>query len=271
MYDLVPDILNQIPLVHGPRDLLSRYLAFADERTRDLGVRLRVRRDFDRLIALNEQCSDSWPKLSPIFNPRYNDLSGGRAFWIEGIDRSGDTVLTNAARLYELGDRSLADELRSLRVFYDDPSPFVAAGEAVEVTAPSATRIVGRVTFAGALWIRPDYRRFGLATIMPRLTRSCALTAWNSPNFWTYVDRKLDEVGLTQAYGYSHSEDRIITHMRTWRGDYEVLLLSQDRDMLLAAVESALEKSGTGSARCRDMHIAKNSPPLERHGMSTRS
>jgi hypothetical protein len=234
-------------------------------------VTLRLSTDFDRLIDLNKQHHDSWPPLSPIFNPKHNSLGHKTAFWIEGVNGRGETVVTNAARMYDLGDRSLADQLRSLRIFYDDPAPHIAAGETAEITAPSAACIRGRVTFAGALWVRPDYRRFGFSKIMPRLTRSYALTRWDSPMFWTYIDRALDAAGLTQAYGYSHSEDRLITHMPTWRGDYDVLFLSMSRDTLIHNVASMLDETMTGFSRSIDMHMVKRSPPLDLQGMSTRS
>jgi GNAT superfamily N-acetyltransferase len=271
MYDHAPTILDQITLVHGPHELLARYFAFADETLREHGVHLRFSQDFARLIALNQEHRESWPPLSPIFNPHYNDLGNGTAFWIEGRDRFGETVVTNGARLYDLGEGSLVDAVESLRVFYDDPAPAIAAGETVKITAPSATGIRGRVAFAGGLWVRPDYRRFGFAKLLPRFTRSFALTSWNTPTFWTYVDQKLDRIGLTQAYGYSHSEERIATRMPTWRGEYDVLFLSQGRDELIAAIAHMLEESTTGSARWMDTHIMKASPPLARQGIRTRS
>ena len=75
MYDGRPTLFDQITFVHGPRDLLVRYVAFAEEQMRELGVQLKVSADFDRLIALNRQHRDSWPLLSPIFNPKFNDLA----------------------------------------------------------------------------------------------------------------------------------------------------------------------------------------------------
>jgi hypothetical protein len=265
------DFLERVIPVQGPHGLLRRYFAFADAAARERGVTLTLRTDFDRLIVLNRQHRDSWPLLSPIFNPEHNALDDKSAFWIEGVDAWGETVLTNAARIYDLGDRSLADELRSLRIFYDHPGPKLAAGEAVEVTAPSAARIRGRVTFAGALWVRPDFRGFGFAKIVPRLTRSWALTQWDSPMYWTYIDQALDAIGLTQAYGYSHSENRIQTHMPTWRGDYDVLFLSMNRETLTHNIRCSLTRTETGASRSSEMHIVKRSPPFAHQGMSTRS
>jgi GNAT superfamily N-acetyltransferase len=277
MYERFPTILEQIGIVHGPRDLLARYFSFADEKARDLGLRLRISQDFERLIALNEQHSDNWPRLSPIFNPKYNDLRNGTAFLIEGIDEFGDTALTSAGRLYDHGERSLADALRSLHVFYDDPAPHVAAAESVKVTAPSAEHLCGHIMFSGAMWVRPEYRRHGFTKIIPRLTRGCALTRWNTPVFWAYIDHDLDKIGVTRAYGSWHVEDGILTSMPSWRGDHRVLFLSMGQATLIRDIarsvsraESPTYETATGTSRWRDRHIT-NSSLAERHGMSTRS
>jgi len=265
-------LVEQMSLIYGPRDLIARYIAVADHAARELGVRLRLSRDFDRLIALNTQHSDSWPQLSPIFNPKHNSLRRDNAFVIEGVDEFGDTVMTSAGRLYDHGDRSIADELRSLRVFYDNPAPHIAAGERVEVTAPTAEHLCGRVMFSGAVWVRPDFRRNGLTKIIPRLTRSYALTQWNTPVFWAYIDHDLEEIGVARAYGSWHVEDRIITHMPPWRGDHDILFMSMGQTSLIRDIAGSIEayELRTGAARWIDSAVANQSLP-ERHGMISRS
>jgi GNAT superfamily N-acetyltransferase len=264
------NIVDQMKLIYGPRDLLARYIGFADGAARDLGIRLRLAWDFDRLYALNAQHSDSWPRLSPIFNPEYNTITSENAFFIEGVDEYGDTVVTSAARLYDHGDRSDADDLRSLRVFYETPEPHIAAGNSVDVTAPSAEHIYGRVMFSGSVWVRPDYRRHGLTRIIPRLTRSYALTQWNTPVFWGVVEYDLDEMGVTRAYGSWHAENRIATHMPSWRDDLDFLFLSMGQATLIRDIARSAYEVGTTS-RWIDSAIANRSSPDDRQGMSTRS
>lgn len=248
-------MIDQIDITHGPRDLLARYFLEADRRARAIGVSLRLRYDFARMAAVNRRQRESWPELTPVFKPQYNQLDPDNAFWIEGIDKFGDTVVTNAARLYDLGDRSLTEELTSLRVFFDDPAPHVARGDSVAVTAPSPSRITGRVVYAGGLWVRPDYRRHGFAKLLPRLTRSCALTRWNPARFWTMVELDLDEVGMTRAYGYLGGEERISTHLTVWRGDLDYLFLSMNQERLIANLHSMLSQTEVGVSRSMEMPI----------------
>jgi GNAT superfamily N-acetyltransferase len=241
--------IEEFRIEHGPRDLLARYFFEADKRARAAGVKLRLRHDFDHLVGVNRRHRDSWPELTPVFKPRYNRLDADNAFWIEGVDARGETVVTNAARLYDLGTRSLAEELTSLRIFFDDPAPHLSAGESVEVTAPSPFRITGRVVYAGGLWVRPDYRRHGFARLLPRLTRSYALTRWNPDRFWTMVELDLDEVGMTRVYGYLEGEERIATHLASWRGDLDYLFMAMGADRLLTNLVSMLSQIGTGVSR----------------------
>ncbi|HWG80659.1 MAG TPA: hypothetical protein VN681_12835 [Stellaceae bacterium] len=267
-----PTILDQISIDHGPRELLARYMTIASRALRDLGLRLRISRDFDRLIALNQQHRDSWPLLSPIFSPKHNSLRQDNSFLIEGVDDCDDTVMTSAGRLYDHGDRSIGDELRSLRVFYDRPQAHIDAGERVEVSAPTAEHLCGRVMFSGAVWVRPDYRRHGLTKIVPRLTRSCALALWNTPVFWAYIDHDLDEIGVSRAYGSWHVEDCISTHMPSWRGDHDILFMSMGQATLIRDIARSVEAYdiNLGAARRMDSAIASRSVPA-RQGMMSRS
>ena len=270
-YYRVPDILEQAKFVHGPRDLFTRYFEVADETARDLGVRLRLCWDFDRLIALNKQYRDCWPALPPIFDPELSTLTPDTAFWIEGVDEFGHTVATSAGRLYDHGDRSLADDLRSLRIFYDDPEPHLAAGEKVKVMAPSAEHIFGRVMYSGAVWVRPDYRRHGFTRIIPRLTRAYAMTQWNTPVFWMVIAQELDKGGVTRAYGSWHLDGRIAVHFPSLRDDAELLFGLMGQTTLIRDIVSSVYDTAVGTSRWTETPMISRSLPAERQGMSTRS
>lgn len=271
MYDSALNILDQVSLVHGPRELLARYIAHAEDTARDLGVRLRISRDFERLVALNAQHRDSWPKILPSFDPKYSALSAQNAFFVEGVDGHGATVVTSAGRLYDHGDRSLASDLRTLRVFYDDPAPPVAAGESVTVSADLAEHIFGRAMFSAVVWVRPDYRRHGFTKIIPRLTRAFALTQWNTPVFWMMIAPHLDQIGITRAYGSWHIDGRLAMHLPSLRDDFEVLFCSMGQDALIRDVASSVYETFVGDSRRIDTPMTYVSPPRERQGMSTRS
>lgn len=264
MYDGQLTLLDQITFVHGPRDLLARYVAFVDEATQDLGVRLRISRDFDRLAEIHRDNEDSCPRLSPAFDLACSDLDGRNAYWIDALDASGDTIFTSASRLIDHGDRSLAEDLRALRVLYAHPAPHIASGERIEITAPSAERMRGRIMLSGALWVRPDYRRLGLTKIVPRLTRAYALTLWNTPLFWATIEPRLHDVGVTRAYGSWRVEDGITEYVPSWRGELKLLFLSMDQTTLIGDLAKSLSDDSATNSKSRriDSPITNRSSPL---------
>jgi hypothetical protein len=269
MYPHGPCALSDVRTTHGPR-ILGQYFAFADAAARDRGVDLRIRWDFDRLLEVSQQNSDNFPAVSPIFNPTYSVLTPDAAFWIEGVDASGTTVVTSAARLCDHGERSLADDLRSLRIFFDRPEPRLAAGERVDVVAPAAEHIRGKVMASGIVWVRPDYRRHGFTRIVPRLARSYALTCWNPSLFWGLIKPEHDEIGLTQAYGSWQMGGRLIIQMPSWVGDVEPFFLWMDREALIKDIAASCGQATTESSR--RMETAKTSTsPRARQGISKRS
>jgi hypothetical protein len=80
----LPDALT---IKHGPATLLSRYVMESDRQARDMGVRLRIRYDFDALVEINERESrpgGSWYRLPIQFDPRLTDLSPENSYWISG-------------------------------------------------------------------------------------------------------------------------------------------------------------------------------------------
>src|SRR3546814_6289411 len=85
-------LLDAITIKHGPIEFLSRFFLEADEHIRSRGVRLTVRDDFDELARLNERqtAAGNWHPLVGAFDARHSDLSRDNAYWIAGIDDSGE-------------------------------------------------------------------------------------------------------------------------------------------------------------------------------------
>jgi hypothetical protein len=262
--------IRDLRTVYGPHASLHRYFAYADGAARERGVQLRVRTDFDRLLEVRERHSESFPKVSPIFDPTSSVLRPTSSFWIEGIDASGETVATSAARLCDHAERSLADDFRSLRIFFECPQAHLAAGESIDVIAPAAEHIRGRVMASGIVWVRPDYRRHGFTRIIPRLARSYALTCWDTPLFWGLIKQEHDNIGLTQAYGSWQLGGRLVIHMPSWQGDVSPLFLWMDRETLIADIETAGDHATIDNSRRIDTAMTKTSSRLHQ-GISTRS
>lgn len=263
-------LLDQITLLHGPHDLLGRFFLIADTAARDQGVRLRLRGDFDALVALNRRHRDSWPALAPVFDPEFSNLRFDSAFWLEAIDENDEAVATHAARFFDWEHTTLAAELRSMRAFYEDPVPRIAVGESIEVEAPSAALIRGRVAYGGAVWVRPDFRGRGLAALMPRISRAYAYSRWDTACTWGLVEHKTHAKGLVRANGPYEVEESVLLRM-AFRGDLPLLLMWMSRDAMLSDVARIVDQATVDSWRRIERPSTKRSELPRRQGISSRS
>lgn len=241
MYDNLRSLLDQITLVHGPHELLARHFTLADAMAREWGLRLRLRGDFDALMALNRENRDSWPPLSPAFDPAHSNLRIDSAFWLEGIDDRGDTVVTEIARFFDFGNSDVVEELRSLRIYYEHPEPHRAAGERVEVDAPAAKIVRGRTMHGGAIWVRPDWRRNGLTRIISRVCAAYAHTRWDTRFTWGLVEPRLHAGGLSQAYG-PHQVAEGVTLCLPFRDSARRVLIWMSSEALLADLRRSIDR-----------------------------
>lgn len=240
-------LLEQISLVHGPRELLKRYFEIADAALAERGVRLRYRTDFARLVEINHEHRDSWPAFIPMFDPAHAALRIDNAFWVEALDERGVPVATHAGRLYDWPDTDLERELVSLRAFFRDPAPHLARGDAIEVQAPSAKRIAGRVMGGGAVWVRPDHRSKGLATLVPRISRAYALTRWDIAGNWAVMEPRIRDGGLARRNGFNE-EEMIVFRLKAWRDHLPMLLVWMSRDEAFRHILDVVERGSVDEA-----------------------
>lgn len=241
-------LLDQITLMHGPQDLLSRFFMVADDTGRESGLRFRLRSDFDGLVEINRENRESWSPLSPIFDPAHSNLRIDAAFWLEGIDERGETVVTHAARLFDCDRTSLLDEIESLGGVCEAS----VAPDAVR-DAPSAVPITGRTMFAGGVWVRPEWRRFGLTKIISRICSAYAHTRWNTASSSGFVETRLHALGLSRAYGPYTVIDGLSFRL-AWRPDVRMLLLWMGAGTMLADLAQFADRGIGNSAGERYAH-----------------
>lgn len=165
--------LDYVTFHSGPRRLLADFCLLADQRAGQLGIRLTLETDFDRLAAFNRTQSDNWGPLFPAF------YGAAEAFWICGTDLDGDIVTTAATRLYRLGNAPISTKFDDLSVMYTGGGADRPANESFDGLCLAADYITGNVAMHGAMWSHPRYRLRGLSDFMVRLTYVLALGCWN--------------------------------------------------------------------------------------------
>lgn len=170
-----------------------------------LGVSLRFA-TLHELLDVNKANAASWRPLLPIFSPHCNDIRPGTYICWLGYNENNEVVVTQAARLFDWKDTNFHEEAESLRLFYQEPDRWRGKDESIEVTAPSARKITGRVVYTGAHWVRPDYRGKGLTAITPRMVKALAMTIWRVDFFTTIMAKDIFDRGVADRAGYWRSQ-----------------------------------------------------------------
>lgn len=199
----LPDALT---IQHGPAPLLSRFVLQGDRAVRRMGIRLRIRHDFDELAYVNREAvaQGTWVPLVSMFNSGYSDLRPENSYWLSGESDSGEIVLTGAFRIFYWPDSTLADEAG---YYFCDRH---GRPHNCVVTAPAAQKIGGVVFWGGSLWIRPDYRRRHLSELVGRLGRAFAAARWPVDYMMCLVMPVLANKGVANGYGYKHLSRSIL-------------------------------------------------------------
>ena len=220
--NLVPENNLRLPdaltIQHGPAQLLAKFVIEGDKVAREMGLRLRLRHDFDELIRLNQQeiARGSWFRLVNMFNPESSDVSPENAFWVSGETRDGEIAVTWAGRVFYWPNTNLSEQ--ACAMFYGRDE-----GQPCRVTAPAARLISGVVLSAGSVWVRPEFRGMQLSRLFPRIGRAYACGRW--PIDWTisYVAPILVEKGVAAGYGQKNFSHSVFYPGSPW-GDLEVVV-----------------------------------------------
>jgi len=268
-YRRVP-LLDRIQLRHGPVGRLGRFLLLADQAATDRGVHLELHSDMTTLIDANREMQSVWgAPMVPIFNPSQSDLSADNAFWISGRDDNGMIVATQAARFFDMSATCAAEELSSLRLFFADPAPHIAAGARCTVDCPPARAITGRVTYSGGGWYHPKFRGNGLSRILPRISRALAYSRWNTDYTFSVVETVLVEKNVYRSYGYrDHSPSIVLSG--SYREDMQLELIWMPTETLLADMDDYVAEAVANEVRNTEATETKLAPP-RRQGNNSRS
>jgi hypothetical protein len=229
--------MDKVEVVHGPAGILGRLFLQAERATRDCGISLSFATS-DELVRLNRANSDTWRPLLPIFDHDASGFDPECGFVLLGRDRTGDVVASQAARVYDWSGSDLQAEATSLRMFYGTRPP-QRSDEICRVDAPSASRISGRVVFSGAGWYRPDFRKRGLASVLPRISRAYAMTCCATDFTISIIADAVAAGGMAQKSGYTRVESSVEL-VNSPVGTVNCVLVWMDAEELLGDLQSYL-------------------------------
>lgn len=146
--------------------------------------------------------------LGPPFDPKKQFLPTARGIWAVGRNAQGDVVHTQAMRLLDLYDQTLARYL--LARFVEFPPGGVGINQEASWfrPGPGAKQITGRAVYHGEMWLKDDsaYRGQGLIDVLSRFAFLTAMLHWQPDFLFGFMLRPVARRGLADREGYMHSD-----------------------------------------------------------------
>ncbi len=168
------------------------------------GMKLETGHDFKVFKDLHQGLQKQ--PLMPNFDPAVSPLNADDAFWMTGVDRFGEIVMTQCARIYVCQGATLADLHHDLRAFYADPARHAGAGETCRVDAPAATKMSGRIAYHGELWLAPSYRGRMLSGPVSKLLMMLVVLKWAPDYLFGLAQPGIVTKGVAARYGYRNMQ-----------------------------------------------------------------
>jgi hypothetical protein len=252
------NFLADVRIDHGPRQLLSRLFLRGDTMLRERGINVQFA-PIEVLTEVNQQNLDSWPPLFAVFSPELGGINNTNSFALIGRNAAGKVIAAQAARFYDIGERTFREETESLSLYYPNPERQRLPGESCTITAPVAEAITGQFIYSGAVWYHPEYRKQGLTSILPRITKALSLTRWGSDVTLSFMVDKVVAGGTAQRAGYRHVDWEVQLRNSLF-GDARLALIWSSANELIDYFSGLLTPSEPKVDAVVDQRSTNNNP-----------
>lgn len=200
--------------------------------------------------------------MYPMFDVASSYVDASNAFWICGFNKDNELIHTQAVRLLDLGDDSLAQHLRNHRHKYITPGSTPNPDNTFFASLPVLDNICGRAGYHGEFWIKAGTigrRNIGLTAVLSRIAFEMSMKLWSPDFLFGFVPTQMATRGVSVRYGYTHCElgawhgpEQEVTseEMLVWMSneDLRVYLGTKPRQLGV----SGLKKTRGSSARAVD-------------------
>lgn len=175
----------------------------------DMGIQVEVGDDFAKYRAYRGQQLDRGP-VYPMFDVASSYIDRTNGFWICGFNSNDELIHTQAVRLLDLSDISLASHLKDHRHKYITPDT-TPDPDVTFYSGPEALQtITGKVCYQGDFWLRANGlggpRSQGTTALLSRILFELMVGAWNPSFVFALVPKRLGAKGAHLRYGYTHCE-----------------------------------------------------------------
>lgn len=221
----------------------------------DAGIHVEIGDDFAKYRSYRSKQSDRGP-IYPMFDVASSYIDHTNGFWVCGFNTGGELVHTQAVRLLDLSDTSLATHLRIHRHKYITPDTtpdpdltFYSGPEALET-------ITGKVCYQGDFWLRASGlggpRSQGATSLLSGILLELMISSWNPSFVFAFVPQRLAAKGAHLRYGYCHCEPGhwIGPDQQVTEEDYFIWMAARDMTNLTARATQSMKHSvGSSNAQ----------------------
>ncbi|CUH66360.1 hypothetical protein TG4357_02392 [Thalassovita gelatinovora] len=185
----------------------SRYLTETLNTLKSHHLHIEVGDDFETYAQIVKAGRPEQP-LGPPFDPEKQFLPAARGVWIIGRNAKGDLVHTQAMRLLDLYDQTLARFLRSRFGEFPPGGMRIDGDGSWFRSGPGADKITGRTVYHGEMWMKDDpaYRGRGLIDQLARFSFLTAMLHWQPDFVFGFILRSVARRGLAEREGYMHCD-----------------------------------------------------------------
>ena len=173
------------------------------------GIHVEIGDDFAKYRSYRSQQSDRGP-IYPMFDVASSYIDHTNGFWVCGFNTNGELVHTQAVRLLDLTETSLATHLNIHRHKYITPDT-TPDPDLTFYSGPEALKtITGKVCYQGDFWLRASGlggpRSQGATALLSGILLQIMISSWNPSFVFAFVPQRLAAKGAHLRYGYSHCE-----------------------------------------------------------------
>lgn len=222
--------------IGADRDLFTDAAIAVDRELKEIGYELVVHRDPADFVAIVDGVGKFVPNA---FDTRLKPAYPGDVLGLVLRDRDGEVVATNGVRLYRL-QRSLADHLSTLSLFYANPIEQMLGGEYLVLEGEAreyASRVTGSAVWTGCFWVRRDHRgaASNVSNFMTFAVRLLAAMHYGRTITFSLVESWLRKQAAAQKIGAPSIYERVVWHRpqvpaedRARRGDMMLMVTEPD-------------------------------------------
>lgn len=204
----------------------------------EAGIHIEIGDDFAKYRSYRSQQPDRGP-IYPMFDVASSFIDPTNGFWVCGFDSDGELIHTQAVRLLDLSEISLATHLYVHRHKYITPDT-TPDPDLTFYSGPQALdTITGKVCYQGEFWLRArglgGPRSQNATAQLSHVSREIIVGAWDPDFVFAFVPKRLAAKGAHLRYGYCHCElgrwtgpDQQVTEedYLIWMGDNDLANLA---------------------------------------------